>query len=187
MRQVERESNVFLMIQTILFATDLCVFTPVLLKHAINLSQRWGARVVLVHAIEPEHVAEVDDVAKTKTTETDSKKSNLESRAFVESVKDRLVELLADEMAYDDTPLDVFSDVVVEIGTPNEIILNQIEQFHADVVVLGSHSPSDQKSLHMGSVALGVMQQSKIPVYFVPLLPSSPAARGYENQVGSVS
>jgi hypothetical protein len=41
------------MIQTILFATDLCVFTPYMLQHVTALANHCRAKIVIVHAVEP--------------------------------------------------------------------------------------------------------------------------------------
>lgn len=166
------------MIQTILFPTDLCVFTPYLMKHVTDLAQRWGAKVVLVHAVEPLSSL---GAAVVKTYlggqfGRDFSQAGLES--LVTSIRERIVDLLADELVYGGEGTDVIQEVVVEIGKPAEIILTQAQSCGADLLVLGSHSP-DRGGIcdgALGSVAAKVLQQSKIPVYFVPVLPYSPAA-----------
>ena len=163
------------MIQTILFATDLCVFTPYLLKHVTDLAQRWGARVVVVHAVEP--------LGSLGTAVVNAYLPDQISRQFEEqgldallvSIKDRLIELLADEVLSENDDFGVINDVVVEIGKPEEIILGLIQTLGADLVVMGSHAPDRFGPSTLGSVVTKVMNQSKIPVFLIPVSPMSPA------------
>jgi nucleotide-binding universal stress UspA family protein len=166
------------MIQTILFATDLCVFTPYILKHVTDLAQRWGAKVVLVHAVEPLGslgTAVVNTYLPEKIGK-DFNEQGLES--LVASIKDRLIELLADEMLSGEEGVQAINDVVVEIGRPDQVVLNWIKLCDADMVVMGSHTPDRNRLPGLGSTATKVMQRSKVPVYLVPVLPDSPAAAG---------
>ena len=172
------------MIQTILFATDLCVFTPYLLRHVSDLCQRWGAKAVLVHAVEPLGslgTAVVNAYLPAKESQ-EFKGEGLEQ--LLESIKDRLIEMLADEMLSGEDSVQVIKDVIVEIGKPHEIILKNVEYCCADLLVIGSHSPDLNGGQELGSVARKVMQLSKIPVYFVPVLPNPPAGRQQVPWVG---
>ncbi len=165
------------MIQTILFATDLCVFTPYLLRHVSDLAQRWGAKAVLVHAVEPLGGLGAAVVNAYLPREIDRNLSEEGLESLLSSIKDRLIELLADEMLSGEEGVQVIQDVIVEIGRPDEVILANIEFTKADLVVMGSHAPDRRGGPDLGSVATKVMQRSKVPVYLVPVLPNSPAAQ----------
>ena len=102
------------MYQTILFATDLCVFTPYLLKHVTDLAQRWEAKVVLVHALEPLGslgTAVINTYLPGKAGR-DLDEQGLD-RLLI-TIKDKLIELLADEMLSGEEGVEVIRDVIVE-------------------------------------------------------------------------
>ncbi len=163
------------MIQTILFATDLCVFTPYLLKHVTDLAHRWGAKVVVVHAVEPlgSLGTAVVNTYLPDQFSRDLQEQGLES--LLVSIKDRLIEILADEVIGEEQDFGVINDVVVEIGKPEELILSLIQSLSVDLVVMGNHSPDRFGSPTLGSVANKVMIQSKVPIFMVPVSPQSPA------------
>lgn len=158
------------MIQTILFAADLSAFTPYLIEHVITLANRCKARIIVVHAVEPMGslaTAMVQtylpgNIAKEITEEG--------SDAVVSSIKAQLIEILADEFIGNNEQFDQFIEIIVEAGKPAEVILRQIKEKNADLVIVGSHSPETVSSYSVGSVTSKILQLTKVPVYMVPLL-----------------
>lgn len=163
------------MIQTILFATDLCVFTPYLLRHVSDLCQRWGAKAVLVHAVEPLGILGTAVVNTYLPAQIGREFNEHGLETLLVSIKERLIDLLADEMLSGEEGVAVIKDVQVTLGRPDDVILQTIADCSADLVVLGSHSPDRHGYAELGSVAMRVMQHSKIPVYLVPVSAQSPA------------
>ena len=154
---------------------DLCVFTPYLLRHVVDLAQRWGARVVVVHAVEPLGSL---GTAVVNTYLSDQLRPDFEQQgldSLLVSIKDRLIELLADEVLVGGEDFGVIHDVVVEIGRPEDVILTYMQKLTADLIVMGSHAADRNCSAGLGSVAVKVMQQAKVPVFLIPVLPASPA------------
>ena len=74
------------MLKTILYATDLGLYGPFLLEHVCELARRHGARVHVVHAIEPIGLF-ADAILKTYVPDT--VKSELQ-QGGIESVRDAI-------------------------------------------------------------------------------------------------
>ncbi|GAB1266266.1 universal stress protein [Aurantivibrio infirmus] len=157
------------MIQTIIFATDLCAFTPYLVEHVIALATRCNARIIVVHAVEPMGslaTAMVQtyfpgDIVKELTEEG--------SDVILSSIKSQLIDILADEFVENDEQFNQYVEVIVEAGKPADVILKYINDKNADLVIVGSHSPESLTNYNVGSVTNKILQMTKVPVYMVPL------------------
>ena len=53
-------------------------------------------------------------------------------------------------------------------GDPADAILEFAKAWNADLIVMGTHSRSGLANLLMGSIAVEVLKQSKIPVLIIP-------------------
>lgn len=87
------------------------------------------------------------------------------------TIKERVIDLLADEFVDGERGLRHVRDVVVLPGRPAEVILSQAAAAHADIIMMGSHGPDPIHGFTLGSVTNKVLQLAKIPVYMVPMLP----------------
>jgi len=164
------------MIQTIVFATDLCVFTPVALQHVTSLARACDARIVVVHAVEPLGTLGHTIVRTYLPKKISDTLCGRGVDQLVASIRERVIALLADDfLEYGGA--DQVSEVVVEAGRPAEVILECAASRRADLIVLGSHGPEREEGYALGSVASRVLQLARIPVYTVPMLPRSPAAQ----------
>ncbi len=56
---------------------------------------------------------------------------------------------------------------ILESDNPAEAIVQEAERFGADVICLGSHGRTGLAKAFLGSIAQGVMTQSKRPVFVV--------------------
>lgn len=54
-------------------------------------------------------------------------------------------------------------------GETSEIILNYAREWHADLIVMGTHSHSFLEKFLMGTVASKVLEKTEIPVLMVPV------------------
>ncbi len=153
------------MIKTILLATDLGVSTPFLLQHACHLSAQYGAKLLVVHAIEPMGaLGHVMLKAFMPPEEVALNSIDLVER----QVKAQVVDALTDEYMNGEEGLSLLGEVIVRAGEPLAVISEAIVDANADLLVVGNHSGNDNSVL-MGSVASKILQTSKIPVYFVPI------------------
>ncbi|MEX1032123.1 MAG: universal stress protein [Cellvibrionaceae bacterium] len=158
------------MIQTIVFATDLCVFTPHVVQHVITLAKRLSAGIVVVHAVEP--LGSLGKaMVKTYLPEEKTREFNQQGMSvLLSTIKDRVVDMLADEFIDNNLGLGQVSEVIVEAGRPVDVILKHAKRSQADLIVMGSRGPGPGDGFGLGSVTSKVLQLSKIPVYTVPVL-----------------
>jgi len=87
-------------------------------------------------------------------------------------VKTQVIDSLTDDHIEGYVDLKQLGQVLVEVGSPAEVILQTGEALRADVIIMGSHAPNGMITPQLGSVAQKVLNNSRIPVYFVPLTPS---------------
>lgn len=158
------------MIRTILFATDLSAFTPYLVEHVITLAKRCDARIIVVHAVEPMGSLATAMVQTYLPGNIAKEIAEGGSDAVIASIRAQLIEILADEFIGNNEQFDQFVEIIVEAGKPAEVILRQIKEKNADLVIVGSHSPETVSSYSVGSVTSKILQMTKVPVYMVPLL-----------------
>jgi nucleotide-binding universal stress UspA family protein len=154
-------------IQNILYATDLGDHEPEIFRHAAGLARQFGAKVHVIHALEP--IGEfahsmIDNFLPQEVQE------KLRQEGF-EQVRVKLHERLDD---YCKDALRVHTEVetselrMVE-GIPAQVILEEAERTKADLIVLGSHGHTAINEVLLGSVARKVTGKSKIPVLLVPV------------------
>ncbi len=158
------------MIETILFATDLGIYTPFLLHHVNAIASRHEARVIVLHAIEPPgHMSDaVVEVYLNNDVRQELQQNGLEQ--IIEELKGRIVDLLEEEFIDGREGLSNIRDVKVIAGRPASVILDQAEPCGADMIILGSHGTGTEGPNMLGSVTSRVLQMSRVPVYMVPLV-----------------
>ena len=158
------------MIQTILLATDLSIYTTYLLHHVDALARRHSASVVVLHAIEPG--GEIGDVVVETFLPVEAR-HELQSLCIpriIESVKSRILDTLEDEFIDGHSGLSAVRDVQVVPGRAVDVILEQAGRCNADLIVVGSHGLNTPMPNMLGSVTSRILQLSRVPVYMVPLV-----------------
>ncbi len=135
------------MYKKILIGVDNSINAKNAQTKGIELAQLLHAEIGLVNAIDNHIIANID----TGITFEDM------LAMFRKESED---EMKAIQKAY---PSTVFSIFCVE-GNPKEVILNVIDQWGADLMVLGSHGKSKFNDLFIGSVSKYILQHAKIPV-----------------------
>lgn len=158
------------MIRSILYATDLGLFAPYVLQHALALARTHGADLHVLHVVEPlgvfaESVLQAYlDAATLEALHAgglDSVMANIERQVF---------DGFCDELRENSDEVTPIRGVRVLLGDPPLVILQQAEELAVELIVLGSHS----QSLPAGSAGVGrtcqrLLQQVRVPVYLVPL------------------
>ena len=158
------------MINTILFATDLGAFTAHSLLHVESLAKQYNAKVVVVHAIAP--LGEYTNaVLKTHASEALAPQLlNATDKTALSALREQIFEsLLRDPLAVEEL-LERIADIVVTLGPPANVILQEAQRVKADLIVIGSHGVNAIDGAVLGSVASKVLQLAKVPVYMVPML-----------------
>ena len=157
------------MIKHILFATDLGLYGPYLMKQLAGLVQSTGASVDILHAIEPMGLfAEsiIDAYMPEKEREYLRNKGLAE---VTERIRLQVMDTLHSEFL-DSLKLINLRAVVVEVGAPAQVIVEQAKLAGNDLIVLGSHGQQAYNGGALGSVVSKVLQSSHIPVYMIPMV-----------------
>ncbi|MCU1729825.1 universal stress protein [Pseudomonas sp. 7P_10.2_Bac1] len=158
------------MIRSILYATDLGIYAPVVMQHALELARSFKADLYVLHVVEPmglfaESVLQsyLDEQALNELQQQgmDTMLSNIEQRVF---------DSLRDELSEGAQELDLIRSVKVIQGEPAQVILEQSRKLGVDLLILGSHGQSIGANTHLGHNAARVVEQAQMPVYLVPLL-----------------
>ena len=72
-------------------------------------------------------------------------------------------------------------------GSVMETLLNQIEEIHPDVIIMGSHGHGALYHLIVGSVASGILKHAGCPVLLIPSGSAAPAqAMVAESRLGAL-
>jgi nucleotide-binding universal stress UspA family protein len=155
-------------IKTILYATDLGEHMRPVFRRAIHLAKVHGARIIMLHVMEPltgTGQAIVDAYLSTK------KREQLQHdgmKRVLDKMRQRLDKFCEDELGQsaDDSPL--VSDVVVHSGRAGDEIPRQALDKEADLIVMGTCSHGLLGRGLIGSTAVRVVQTSRVPVLVVP-------------------
>jgi nucleotide-binding universal stress UspA family protein len=140
-----------LSVQKVLFATDFSPATTNAFSHALAITNRYQATLIVAHIINLESFALLDDEPARGAIE--------QSRA--EAVR-KIKQLLE--------PLHLSPDrygIAVGEGVISEALVDVIQNHHIDVAVLGTHGRRGFQKLRMGSVAEEVFRVSPCPVLIV--------------------
>lgn len=158
------------MVRTILYATDLGLYAPYVLQHALGLARSFNARLYVVHAVEPIGLF-AESVLKTYLDEERMHELRTSGLSTVmASIETRVLEGFRDELGEMSDDLDLISGVRVVQGDPPLMILEEAQKLDVDLLVVGSHSHGTDMDIPMGRTALRLVQLSEVPVYMVPML-----------------
>ena len=156
-------------IKKILYTTDLSKNAVYAFRYAVDLAEKNGARIIILHAIEPippsvKHLVNVY-VDESKWEE----KVKYEQEATIERIKKRLEEFCQREAKETPQCVSLVSSILVRPGHPVEEILLATEEESCDLIVLGTHGKGFLKQTFLGSVARSVLDRTRKPVFIVPL------------------
>lgn len=160
------------MIRSILYATDLGLFAPYVLQHALGAARAHAADLHVLHVVEPPGLF-AESVLQTyldagalealRTGGLNSVMANIERQVF---------EGFCDDLRESDERTLPIRAVRVLLGDPPLVILQQAEALSVELIVMGSHSQSmPTSSAGLGRTCQRVLQQVRLPVYLVPIRP----------------
>jgi universal stress protein A len=143
--------------KTLLVPIDFSAASGSLLQTAISLAQSLGARLVLLHVLQP--VAPIGDpMMMPDMAQVASMQKAAEQDARAQLA--RAVESVAAQGAAVESE---FRD-----GPASAIILERASALPADLVVMGSHGHTALYDLLLGSTSHAVLKKSPCPVVIVP-------------------
>ena len=141
-----------------------------MLQHVTTLADSCGADIVVVHAVEPMGTLATALVNSHLPRKQASDFEGANLHAVIRTIKDQVIELLADEFVEGEDGLRRVKDVSVVPGRPAEVILEKAIDCGADLIIMGSHGPDPINGFSLGSVTHKVLQMANVPVYMVPML-----------------
>lgn len=154
-------------IRTILYATDLSLYGPKIFAYAAEIAQRFGARIHIVHVLEP-----VSEYAQSLISNYVSPEAmeSLRNEGYEEAQKEmhRRLEKFCREK-FSDTHEQLVTEMRVIEGLPFRVILDETKRINADLIVMGSHGRTALGEFFMGSVAHKVTNKATVPVLIVPI------------------
>ncbi|MDG4550905.1 MAG: universal stress protein [Candidatus Contendobacter sp.] len=154
-------------IGTLLCATDLGPRSPEVLRHAAGLAHRFGARLHLLHVIEP-----LSDFARFWINATVPEEARQAHDAEVHASAHRALRQRLDAYcleALEHHAERLITDIQIIEGPPARVILEQARRVGAELIVLGSHGHSAIGEAVLGSVAHKVTMKATAPVLLVPI------------------
>lgn len=158
-------------IKRILYATDLNEKgSKNAFRMAVSLAQCHGAQLVFTHAIEP-----ISTYAESmmRNTLSDSEYETLREENFKtlrEQIQQRIDSFCRQECAETDMKYPAGEPIVVaEVGEPDEVILNNVKKYDADMVVMGTRTHTGIGQVLLGSTANKIIHHSHVPVMVYPL------------------
>ena len=158
------------MIKTILWATDLGAYTPVVLQHAVAMAAQHGAVIIAVHAVEPLSTMADAVVRAFLPDETQMALEHGGKENILRCIRDSVIQNLEDDFVDGNDGIGNIREVCVREGRPAEVILAEARRCHADLIIMGSHSRSAEHPALLGSIASRVLQLAPVPVYMVPMM-----------------
>jgi nucleotide-binding universal stress UspA family protein len=158
------------MIRSMLYATDLGLYAPYVLQHALALAKTFKADLHVVHVVEPMGLF-AESVLQSYLAEDVLRELHNEGiNTVIEGIESKVLDSFRDELGEDNQDLELIRSVRVVQGDPSNVILEQAQRLEVDLLVVGSHSHGAQGDTPIGRTAARVLQLSEVPVYMVPMV-----------------
>ncbi|CAN2980950.1 universal stress protein [Pseudomonas lactis] len=158
------------MIRSMLFATDLGLYAPYVMQHALALARTFKADLYVIHVVEPIGLF-AESVLQSYLDE--AALSEWQSKGLstvMATIEQRVLDSFREEWGEGEQDLQWIRSVKVIQGDPCEVILDQLRKLSVDLLVVGSHSQATGVAVPLGRTAARVLQLSPVPVYLVPSL-----------------
>ncbi|MFZ0134048.1 MAG: universal stress protein [Desulfobacterales bacterium] len=172
-------------IKKILFATDLSEGARQALAYAVSLSNRYGAPITILHALEESagvsaavmyHIGpDLWNEIKKKHEDTARNVIIAKQREDDPAVKEALHHYYNEVSQSFEEQAFTLEDVVVKRGRPVDLIVETAERRRCDLIVMGTRGQGGLTQMMLGSTAQKVLKRSKIPVLVVCPQPAPPA------------
>lgn len=157
------------MIRSMLYATDLGLYAPLVLQHALSMARTFKANLYVIHAVEPmsQFAQSVLESYLDEPTLAALHQQGLST--VMATIENRVFDTFRQELGDGSPDLALISAVRVRQGDPATVILDQAQNLAVDLLILGSHSHRGGMDIPLGRTAARVLQMSQVPVYMVPL------------------
>mgnify|MGYP003612637108 FL=1 len=158
------------MIRSMLYASDLGVYAPYVMQHALAMARTFKADLYVIHVVEPIGLF-AESVLQTYLDEQAlSEWQSQGLNTVMANIEQRVLDSFREELQDGEQDLQAIRSVRVIQGDPAQVILDQAQKLSVDLLIVGSHSQGEGISTPLGRTAARVLQLSQVPVYLVPLL-----------------
>ena len=158
------------MIRSMLYATDLGLYAPLVMQHALALARTFNADLYVVHAVEPMGLF-AESVLQSYLDEQALNEFHSQGlKTVIASIEQRVLDSFREELGEGEQDLKLIRSVRVIQGDPCEVILDQVQKLSVDLLIVGTHSHGVGAETPLGRTATRVLQLAKVPVYLVPLV-----------------
>ncbi|AIC21404.1 MULTISPECIES: universal stress protein [Pseudomonas] len=158
------------MIRSMLYATDLGLYAPYVMQHALELARTFNADLHVVHAVEPMGLF-AESVLQSYLDEQALNEFHSQGLSTVmANIEQRVLDSFREELGEGMQDLALIQSVRVFQGDPSQVILEQASKLSVDLLIVGSHSHGAGGETPLGRTAARVLQLAKVPVYLVPLV-----------------
>ncbi|QCI11652.1 universal stress protein [Pseudomonas putida] len=156
------------MIRSMLYATDLGVYAPFVMQHALALARTFGAELYVIHAVEPMGQFAESLLQSYLDEQTLDELHSEGVNTVMANIEQRVLENFREELG-EEADLALIKAVRVRQGDPAQVILEQAQRLAVDLMIFGSHSAGAGADVPIGRTAVRLLQLSPVPVYMVPL------------------
>ena len=154
-------------IKKVLFASDLSITAKFAARYACSIGNSYKADVWVIHIV-PDMLETYSSEAGINVSGHDNIQKDEFNREAINSaqimIKERIRETskkVLEEIPY--CPLSE-DNIIVKSGDPVDEILKTSEQGKFDLIIMGTHGQSNIEDIIIGSIAQGVIKDSKVPV-----------------------
>jgi nucleotide-binding universal stress UspA family protein len=156
-------------IKKLLYPTDMSETSNHAFSYAVSLANRYDASITIFHALKnPMPTSEnlvTNVIGNSKWQELLSRNKT----EVVEKIRLRLEKFCEETKAELPACPFLMEEVIVQIGNPVDVILQEADQKNYDMIIMGAHGHGAIAGAVMGSVSRRVVRRSTTPVLVVRL------------------
>jgi nucleotide-binding universal stress UspA family protein len=128
------------MIRSMLYATDLGLYAPLVMQHALALARTFNADLYVVHAVEPMGLF-AESVLQSYLDEQALNEFHSQGlNTVIANIEQRVLDSFREELGEGEQDLQLIRAVRVLQGDPSQVILDQAQKLSVDLLIVGSHS-----------------------------------------------
>ena len=143
-------------INKILYTTDLSLNAAYVFRYACNSAEKHNATIDILHVVQ-------------SGTGLGNKLPAAEKESIIKKLNKRIELLTKEELRENPSFVSRVSEIHVKAGNPVDVILQAVKDLKPDSILMGTHSKGMLEKAFLGSVAVKVLQRSRIPVYIIPI------------------
>lgn len=157
------------MVRSLLYATDLGAYAPLVLQHALALARVFQAELHVIHVVEPMGRFAESLLQSYLDEHTLDRLHSQGVGVVMANIEQQVLDTFRQELG-ETTDLALIRAVRVRQGDPAQVILDQVQRLGVDLLVFGSHAQRVEGNVPVGRTAARLVQLSPVPVYMAPLM-----------------